>query len=169
MPADLDGFAPPPGALRHFRVVACGRHVLYRMKVDFTTPAKYHPLQAVMPPPPLMLPAAAVHTNPAPRRSWPRSPIVSCSGWPIETLSTTNPWLFPTRSIPRSPASSPASAGMIFVSPEYPMRCARRTPAPISKGPWPTSLTAVPAGCHRSAWMELRTFFSATAPPAKPT
>jgi hypothetical protein len=51
MPADLDGFAPPPGgAPGIFVSIHSSGMYLYRMKVDFTTPANTtRTLQAVMP------------------------------------------------------------------------------------------------------------------------
>jgi uncharacterized repeat protein (TIGR01451 family) len=51
MPADLDGFAPPPGgAPGIFTSVHSDGMYLYRMKVDFTTPANTaRTLQGVMP------------------------------------------------------------------------------------------------------------------------
>jgi hypothetical protein len=51
MPADLDGFAPPPnGAPGIFVSLHSAGMYLYRMKVDFTTPANTtRTLQAVMP------------------------------------------------------------------------------------------------------------------------
>jgi hypothetical protein len=51
MPADLDGFAPPPaGAPGIFTSVHTDGMHLYRMKVDFTTPANTaKTLQAIMP------------------------------------------------------------------------------------------------------------------------
>jgi hypothetical protein len=51
MPADLDGFAPPPGGAPGIFVSVHGDGMyLYRMKVDFTTPANTtRTLQAIMP------------------------------------------------------------------------------------------------------------------------
>ncbi len=51
MPADLDGFAPPPGGAPGIFLSVHGSGMyLYRMKVDFTTPANtVRPLQAVLP------------------------------------------------------------------------------------------------------------------------
>ena len=51
MPADLDGFAPPPaGAPGIFTSIHADGMYLYRMKVDFATPANTtRTLQAKMP------------------------------------------------------------------------------------------------------------------------
>ncbi len=51
MPADLDGFAPPPGGAPGIFLSVHGAGMyIYRMKVDFTTPANTtRPLQAIVP------------------------------------------------------------------------------------------------------------------------
>lgn len=51
MPADMDGFAPPPGnAPGVFLSIHGSGMYVYRMKVDFTTPANtVRPLQAIVP------------------------------------------------------------------------------------------------------------------------
>ena len=154
MPADLDGFAPPPGGAPGIftSVHPDGMH-LYRMKVDFTTPANtVRTQQAVMPI--ASASAACGGGNCIPQ---PNSPLTldSLADRLMFRLAYRN--FIDHESLVVTHSVDPGIAGMNSGFPVSPMQCAPLILVPFSRGPLQTFPMAVPAGCPRSRRTARRT------------
>ncbi len=168
MPADLDGFAPPPGGAPGVFLSLHGSGMyIYRMKVDFANAANTtRPLQGIVQVAPAT--AACGGGNCIPQ---PGSTVV------LPALSDRLMFRAAYRnyidheSIVISHSVDPSITGVRLRGPLVripPLRPARRyllrpIPAFISRAQWPMRQTGVPAGCRPSRWIARRTRSSATA------
>jgi hypothetical protein len=159
MPADMDGFAPPPaGSPGIFTSVHSDGMYLYRMKVDWSNAANTtRTLQAVMPIAPATAPCGGAGGQCIPQPN---------SAFTLDSLGDRLMFRLAYRNFldheslvvshsvdPAFKALSPASAGTNSGSRVSRTPFAAVIRVLISRGPLPTCRTAARAGCHRSRRM----------------